>query len=65
VQASHGTGCTLSAAITAGLAHGMPMPVAISNAKNYLNETLRQSYQFESSDGTIIHALNQGTDLEE
>lgn len=65
VQASHGTGCTLSAAITACLAHGIPMPAAISNAKNYLNETLRQSYQFESSDGTIIHALNQGTDLEE
>jgi hydroxymethylpyrimidine/phosphomethylpyrimidine kinase len=65
VQASHGTGCTLSAAITACLAHGMPMPAAISNAKNYLNETLRQSYQFESSNGAIIHALNQGADFEE
>jgi hydroxymethylpyrimidine/phosphomethylpyrimidine kinase len=64
VQASHGTGCTLSAAITAQLALGAKLPVAIANAKSYLNETLRQSYSFQSPNGEVIHALNQGTDFE-
>ena len=64
VQASHGTGCTLSAAITAQLALGETLPVAIANAKSYLNETLRQSYSFHSPNGEVIHALNQGTDFE-
>jgi hydroxymethylpyrimidine/phosphomethylpyrimidine kinase len=64
VQASHGTGCTLSAAITAQLALGAALPVAIANAKFYLNETLRQSYSFQSPNGDVIHALNQGTDFE-
>jgi hydroxymethylpyrimidine/phosphomethylpyrimidine kinase len=64
VQASHGTGCTLSAAITAQLALGAELPVAVANAKSYLNETLRQSYSFQSPNGEVIHALNQGTDFE-
>jgi hydroxymethylpyrimidine/phosphomethylpyrimidine kinase len=65
VQASHGTGCTLSAAITAQLALGAELPVAIANAKSYLNETLRQSYSFHTPNGEVIHALNQGTGFEE
>ena len=64
-QASHGTGCTLSAAITAQLALGAKLPVAVANAKSYLNETLRQSYSFQSPNGEVIHALNQGTGFEE
>ena len=64
VQASHGTGCTLSAAITAQLALGASLPIAVANAKSYLNETLRQSYSFQSPNGEVIHALNQGTDFE-
>lgn len=37
---SHGTGCTLSAAIAAGLAEGTPLPEAISTAKKYLTAAL-------------------------
>jgi len=61
VVGSHGTGCTLSAAITARLALGDALPAAVAAAKNYLGETLRHSYQFASPCGGSIHALNQGT----
>jgi hydroxymethylpyrimidine/phosphomethylpyrimidine kinase len=61
VAGSHGTGCTLAAAITAALAHGQSLPQAIAQAKNFLGATLRQSYQFASPGGGTIDALNQGT----
>jgi hydroxymethylpyrimidine/phosphomethylpyrimidine kinase len=64
VAASHGTGCTLSAAIAAALAHSEPLSWAVESAKNYLGETLRHSYQFKSPGGALIHALNQGTTLD-
>lgn len=37
---THGTGCTLSAAITAGLAHGLAMPQAVAQAKAYLTAAI-------------------------
>ncbi|NJM37504.1 MAG: bifunctional hydroxymethylpyrimidine kinase/phosphomethylpyrimidine kinase [Akkermansiaceae bacterium] len=61
VAGSHGTGCTLSAAITAALSQGESLPKAVETAKIYLGETLRQSYLFQSPSGGVIHALNQGT----
>ena len=61
VSGSHGTGCTLSAAIAAQLAHGQSLPEAVKIAKAYLGETLSHSYQFSSADGSTLHALNQGT----
>ncbi len=61
VAGSHGTGCTLSAAIAAALAHGESLPRAVGIAKNYLGETLRHSYEFQSPLGEKVHALNQGT----
>lgn len=61
VAGSHGTGCTFSAAITAALAMGETLPRAIKLAKNYLGKTLRQSYEFLSPGGAVLHALNQGT----
>ncbi|MCU0751099.1 MAG: bifunctional hydroxymethylpyrimidine kinase/phosphomethylpyrimidine kinase [Akkermansiaceae bacterium] len=64
VPGSHGTGCTLSAAIAAGLAHGLPLPAAVESAKTYLGETLRQSYSFQVPGQSAIHALNQGTCFE-
>jgi hydroxymethylpyrimidine/phosphomethylpyrimidine kinase len=59
VEASHGTGCTLSAAITACLAHDYDLPSAVAAAKHYLCKTLTTSYCFPSS--PPIHALNQAT----
>ena len=37
---THGTGCTLSSAITAGLARGLPLRQAVVQAKRYLHAAL-------------------------
>lgn len=60
VAGSHGTGCTLAAAITAALACGESLPQAVAQAKNHLGQTLRQSYEFRSPGGGTVHALNHG-----
>lgn len=39
----HGTGCTLSAAIAAGLAKGLPLGEAVASAKLYLTRALEAS----------------------
>ncbi|MFC7335576.1 bifunctional hydroxymethylpyrimidine kinase/phosphomethylpyrimidine kinase [Haloferula chungangensis] len=54
--ASHGTGCTLSAAIAARLAHADDLATAIDRAKTYLSQSLSEALQL----GEIPH-LNQGT----
>ena len=54
--ASHGTGCTLSAAITAGLANGHSMTQAVSDAKVFLNQSLSHGLKLGDQ-----HALNQAT----
>jgi len=40
---THGSGCTLSAAIAAGLAHGQPLAEAVEAARNYLRRGLKKS----------------------
>ncbi|MFB9886430.1 bifunctional hydroxymethylpyrimidine kinase/phosphomethylpyrimidine kinase [Balneatrix alpica] len=40
---SHGTGCTLAAAICAGLGQGLPLLAAIEQAKRYLQQALAQA----------------------
>jgi hydroxymethylpyrimidine/phosphomethylpyrimidine kinase len=37
---THGTGCTLSAAVAAGLSHGQPLAYAVAAAKEYLHGAL-------------------------
>ncbi|SDA13589.1 hydroxymethylpyrimidine/phosphomethylpyrimidine kinase [Methylobacterium sp. UNC378MF] len=37
---THGTGCTLSAAVAAGLAQGLALPEAVADAKDYLTAAL-------------------------
>lgn len=37
---THGTGCTLSSAIAAGLARGLPLEAAIGSAKTYLGHAI-------------------------
>lgn len=38
---THGTGCTLSAAIAAGLARGLPLAEAVAQARDYLHQALQ------------------------
>ncbi len=40
---THGTGCTFSSAITSYLAKGNKLPLAVENAKKYIQETIAQS----------------------
>lgn len=40
---THGTGCTYSAAITAGLARGMPLPEAVQLGKNFITDAIASS----------------------
>ncbi|MDH2431827.1 bifunctional hydroxymethylpyrimidine kinase/phosphomethylpyrimidine kinase [Pokkaliibacter sp. MBI-7] len=48
---THGTGCTLSAAITAGLACGLPLAEAVTQAKAYLDHALRAADQLQVGNG--------------
>jgi hydroxymethylpyrimidine/phosphomethylpyrimidine kinase len=48
---THGTGCTLSAAIAAGLASGMSLPAAIRRAKLYLTNALLHADDLEIGGG--------------
>jgi hydroxymethylpyrimidine/phosphomethylpyrimidine kinase len=63
LASSHGTGCTFSAAITAGLAKGESLQKAVGLAKEFLGNSLLHSYEFSSRDGEIVRALNQGSTL--
>lgn len=42
---THGTGCTYSAAITALLALGHPLPRAVALAKRHITQAIRRSYR--------------------
>ncbi|MBO4368946.1 MAG: bifunctional hydroxymethylpyrimidine kinase/phosphomethylpyrimidine kinase [Desulfovibrio sp.] len=53
---THGTGCTLSAAIATGLAKGLPLLIAVTKAQEYLNEALRKSYTPGIGHGPVNHA---------
>lgn len=55
-SASHGTGCTLSAAIAANLALGNNLSDSIGIAKTYLTKTLENALQLGE-----FSVLNQGT----
>ncbi len=43
---THGTGCTYSAAITAGLARGFNLPTATARAKAYMDFAIGRSYRW-------------------
>jgi hydroxymethylpyrimidine/phosphomethylpyrimidine kinase len=51
--ATHGTGCTYSAAITAGLASGLGLEEAVRRAKSFVSATIAQHHAWNN-----IHALN-------
>ncbi len=44
-QNTHGTGCTLSSAIAAGLADGMPLALAVERAHSYLHRAIAAADQ--------------------
>ena len=58
---THGTGCTLSAAITAALVHGAPLADAVIQAKVYLDQALRKTFAFGHGPGCVGHTFGPVT----
>jgi hydroxymethylpyrimidine/phosphomethylpyrimidine kinase len=54
---THGTGCTTSAAIAAGLAQGLGLDEAVARAKGFVTGAIRDYYRWGG-----IHALNHGVE---
>jgi hydroxymethylpyrimidine/phosphomethylpyrimidine kinase len=52
---THGTGCTYSAAITAGLALGHPLPEAVARAKAFITEAIRTNPGLGGGCGPVNH----------
>ena len=52
---THGSGCTLSAAITAWLAHGLPLADAVLQARAYVEGGLIHSLAIGAGQGPLCH----------
>jgi hydroxymethylpyrimidine kinase/phosphomethylpyrimidine kinase len=54
---THGTGCTLAAAVAACLARGMSLPESVGAAKRYVTEAIRRAPRLGRGHGPINHAV--------
>lgn len=54
---THGTGCTLSSAIAAGLSQGLPMEEAVERAKDYITGTLASGLDLGRGNGPVDHCF--------
>jgi hydroxymethylpyrimidine/phosphomethylpyrimidine kinase len=54
-RSTHGTGCTLSAAITAGLALGRPLPRAVADALEFVHQALASAPGLGTGHGPLNH----------
>ena len=52
---THGTGCTYSAAICAGLAKGYSVLESIKDAKDYVTFAIHNSFDLGSGHGPLNH----------
>ena len=57
---THGTGCTLSAAIAANISRKMPLPAAIERARTYVNRAIvmADNLQIGSGYGPLMHSIS-------
>lgn len=56
---THGTGCTFSAAIAAGLARGRALPEAIREAKAYVRRAIQEGVQPGHGVGVLRHFIGE------
>jgi len=56
--ATHGTGCTYSAAIAGGLASGLALTEAIARAKRFVTKSIARRFRWKSGSAGTIDALN-------
>jgi hydroxymethylpyrimidine/phosphomethylpyrimidine kinase len=54
---THGTGCTMSAAVTAGLAHGLELADAVAEAKQFVTRAIEHHFRWKCG-ATETDALN-------
>ena len=54
-SSTHGTGCTLSAAVTAGLALGRPLPEAVGDALDFVHRAIAEAPGLGSGHGPLNH----------
>jgi hydroxymethylpyrimidine kinase/phosphomethylpyrimidine kinase len=54
-RSTHGTGCTLSAAVAAGLAHGRPLAEAVADALDYVHRAIATAPALGSGNGPLNH----------
>lgn len=59
--ATHGTGCTYSAAITAGLASSLSLEVAVGQAKKFVTRSIAQHFRWKGRSSAPLEALNHST----
>ena len=52
---THGTGCTFASAVAAGLAHGLDVPAAVGQAKQYVTAAIRAAYPIGRGHGPLHH----------
>lgn len=56
-RSTHGTGCTLSAAIAAGLAGGMPLAHAVERALEFVSRAIAQAPNLGRGHGPLNHLI--------
>ncbi|CAN5678726.1 bifunctional hydroxymethylpyrimidine kinase/phosphomethylpyrimidine kinase [soil metagenome] len=56
-RSTHGTGCTLSAAVAAGLARGDALPVAVANGLDYVHRAIAQAPDLGAGNGPLNHRV--------
>jgi len=54
---THGTGCTLAAAVAAGLAHGRTLADAVGAAKRFVTEAIRRAPGLGRGHGPVNHSV--------
>jgi hydroxymethylpyrimidine/phosphomethylpyrimidine kinase len=52
---THGTGCTFASATAAGLARGLPVREAVSEAKKYVTQTILRAFPMGQGHGPLNH----------
>lgn len=60
-SSTHGTGCTLSAAVTAGLAHGRMLKVAVADALDFVNRAIATAPGIGHGHGPLNHFTDAAT----
>jgi hydroxymethylpyrimidine/phosphomethylpyrimidine kinase len=54
---THGTGCTLSAAVTAGLALGRPLETAVADALDFVHRAMESAPGLGTGHGPLDHTV--------